>query len=116
MKPPLSGCAIALLLVALWSPTSKAEVYKTGNSFIGFSDSDQHGEAFTFKAGDAKFIQFDAPGESGESPQLQDPEWFSKNRTLLVVNISELSFFKRKVARSRMKEKPFRLLVVDEKD
>jgi hypothetical protein len=95
---------------------ANADVYKTGDSFVGFAASDQHGAAFSFKAGDARFILLDTPGESGTSPQMQDPDWLSKHRALLVVNISDLSFMKRRVARSRMKSKPFRMLVVDEPD
>jgi hypothetical protein len=115
MKPSLLGCVFALS-VASFSLASKADVYRTGDSLVGFSAPDQHGETVTFKAGDAKFILFDTPGESGESQQPKDPDWFAKNRALLVVNISELSMIKRKIARSRMKAKPFRMVVLDEKD
>ena len=45
-----------------------------------------------------------------------DPQWFDKNHALLVVNISGLSAFKRRIARGRMESKPFRLLVVEDAD
>ena len=106
--------AVSLFIATIVIATAAA--YKTGDSFVGFSASDQTGTAFTFKAGDARFILLDTPGESGTAAQMQDPEWLSKHHALLVVNISELSFIKRRVARSRMKTKPFRMLVVDDSD
>lgn len=109
MRAAVLGLALVPLIA--WS-----DRYKVGDSFVGFAAPDQHGTAATFKAGDAKFILFDTPGESGESPQPQDPAWFSNHRALPVVNISELSFVKRKVARSRLAAKSFRLLVVDQKN
>ena len=108
----IRAASVALALVSL---PAQADLYKVGDSFVGFSAPDQHGTAVTFTAGDAKVILFDTPGESGESPPLQDSSWFTKNRALLLVNISELSFVKRRVARSRMEAKPFRLLVVEAK-
>ena|SRR5437899_1771060 len=104
---------LAFLSLLLLAFSSEADVYKPGDSFIGFQSADQHGTAFTFKANDAKFILFDTPGESGPSEQPKDAGWFDKNHALLLVNITDLSFFKRKLARSRLESKPFRLLVVD---
>jgi peroxiredoxin len=106
------AACFALMCVSL---TARADLYKIGDSFVSFTAPDQHGTNVTFKAGDAKFILFDTPGESGESVALKDPGWFTKNRALLLVNISELSSFKARIARSRMAAKPFRLLVVAEK-
>ena len=107
---------LALLSLLLLAFSAGADVYKPGDSFIGFQAADQHGAAFTFKAGDAKFILFDTPGESGPSEQPQDAGWFDKNHALLLVNITDLSFLKRKIARSRLESKPFRLLVVDDEN
>jgi hypothetical protein len=104
---------LAFLAVLLLSFSAEADVYKTGDSFTGFQAADQHGTAFCFKAGDAKFVLFDTPGESGPSEQPKDPGWFDKNHALLLVNLNDLAFFKRKMARSRLEAKPFRLLVVD---
>lgn len=114
MKTPVNYLIVALF-VCLLPSVSNAEVYKIGDTFVGFSAPDQQGKANIFKAGDAKFILFDTPGESGESQSPQDPDWFAKNRALLVVNISEFSMIKRDIARSRMKSKPFKILVLDDK-
>jgi hypothetical protein len=94
------------------SLTAETGLYKVGDSFVGFTAPNQHGTNVTFKAGAAKFILFDTPGESGEAVTLKDPGWFAKHRALLLVNISELSSFKARIARSRMAAKPFPLLVV----
>ena len=105
--------ALALLL---FSFESWAEVYRSGISFNGFQALDQHDRPFTFKPGDANFIIFDTPGLSGPSAAPQDSAWFDKHHALLIVNISDLSYFKRKVARSRLQSKPFRSLVLADKD
>lgn len=93
-----------------------AEIYKVGDSFVGFAAPDQHGTSVTYEAGAAKFVLFDTPGESGQARHPQDPDWFAKNHVLLVINISDLSAIKRKAARSRMKSKPFQMLVVEDKE
>ena len=91
--------------------TAFAETYKVGDSFVGFSAPDQHGTVATFKAGDAKTILFDTP-DGGESQTPNDPDWFSKNHALLLVNVSDFAPFKKRMAASRMESKPFRMLVV----
>ena len=101
--------------LASMSLTAKADVYKAGDSFIGFSASDQHGTNVTFEAGVARVILFDTPAANGESRPSPEPDWFVKNHVLLVVNTSDLSFIKRKAAQTRMATKPYRLLVVDNK-
>ena len=93
-----------------------ADVYKPGDTFIGFKAVDQRDSAFTFKAGDARFILLDTPGESGQASAPSDASWFDKHHALLIVNISELSYLKRKVAHSRLASKPFRVLVLSDKD
>ena len=114
MKSLVLGGAIAFS--AVFCPlAAETDAYSVGDSFVGFSVPDQHGKQFNFKAGDAKFILFDTPGESGRSEHPQDPDWFAKHHILLVINISELSSIKRRIARSRMESKPFQLLVVDVK-
>lgn len=113
MRSSLLACALASVVamaVVAYSDTA----YKAGDSFVGFSAPDQKGKTVTFAAGDARFILFDTPGESGEMQPPKDPEWFAKNQAWLIVNISELSWLKRRVARSRMEAKPFRMLVVDD--
>src|SRR5437867_1907286 len=102
-------------LCLLWCMAAAAAAFQTGDSFVGFQAADQHGKSFSFKAGEAKLIIVDTPGESGASEGVKDPEWFAKNQALLVVDISDLSFFKRGVARSRLQSKSFHLLVVDDK-
>jgi hypothetical protein len=42
-------------------------------------------------------------------------DWFAKNQALLVINISQFSSIKRKIAKSRMKSKPFKMLIVEDK-
>lgn len=101
--------------IAFVSVAASAEPYKTGDSFVGFSAPDQNGSVMIFKAGGARVILFDTPAGSGEVHQQPDAGWFAKNRVLLIVNVSNLSFVKRQVAQSRMKAKPYRLLVVDNK-
>jgi hypothetical protein len=115
MKPARICCAFAFFF-ALSCLASNDSVYKTGDSFLGFQATDQHGTAFIFKPGDAKFVIFNTPGASGESPQPKDPDWFSKHRALLVVNLSRFSSFKRRIAHSRLKSKPFQVLAVDDKE
>ncbi len=106
-------CLLALIGFGI---QARADMYKPGASFIGFSAADQHDTPFTFKAGDARFILFDTPGESGQASAPSDASWFEKHHALLVVNISELSYFKRKVAHSRLSSKPFRTMVLTDKD
>jgi len=113
MKSSLPALILALF-VPLMSLAASADGYKVGDSFIGFSAPDQHGTTVAYKAGDAKFILFDTPGESGQSQHPQDPDWFANNHVFLVVSISGLSSIKRKIAHSRMKSKPFKLLIVDD--
>jgi hypothetical protein len=106
---------LGLFALIAFCAQATAEVYKPGDTFIGFKAVDQHDSAFTFKAGDAKFILFDTPGESGQSSAPSDASWFDKHHALLVVNISEFSYFKRKASHSRLESKPFRLLVLNDK-
>src|SRR5262245_22473391 len=107
-----SGAGLCLL----WCVSAAAAAFQAGDSFVGFTAEDQHGTSSTFKAGDARFIIVDTPGETGTSEGVvKDPDWFNKNHALLVVDISDLGFLKRGVARSRLKSKPFHLLVVDDK-
>ena len=114
MQRSLLNCTIVVFFVAI-SLAARADVYKAGDSLIGFSAPDQHGADVTFKAGDAKVILFDTPAADGTSQPSPEPDWFAKNRVLPVVNISDLSFLKRKVAQTRMAAKTYRLLVVDTK-
>jgi hypothetical protein len=108
MKARLAILAMVFLLLPL---TSFADTYKIGDSFVGFSAPDQHGTANTFKAGDARTILFDTP-DGGDSQAPNDPEWFAKNHALLLINISNFSALKRRMAASRMESKPFKMLVV----
>jgi len=101
--------------ISLLTVDSAAQVYKVGDSFVGFAAPDNQGMKVTFKAGDARFILLDSPGEHNEPQNPQDPDWFKKNHALLLVNISDFSALKRKIARSRMKAKPFQILVVEDK-
>jgi hypothetical protein len=106
---PIVFCFAAICLAA------RADVYKAGDSLIGFSAPDQHGTVVTFRAGDARVILFDTPAATGSSQPSPDPDRFGKNHVLPVVNTSDLSFLKRKVAQTRMAAKTYRLLVVDNK-
>ena len=101
---------LGLVLMAL-SFTATAQVYKSGDSFVGFKAADQHGTAFTFKAGSTRFVIFDTPGEAPT-----DPKWLEKNHALMVINLTEFSAFKRRIARSRAAEKAFQILLVEDKD
>ena len=94
---------------------ARANVYKAGDSFIGFSAPDQHGTVVTFRAGDARVILFDTPAATGASQPSPEPDRFAKNHVLPVVNISDLSFLKHKIAQTRMAPKTYPLLVVDNK-
>jgi len=108
MRLRLAMLATALTLLPL---TALADSYKVGDDFIGFSAPDQHGAVTTFKAGDARTILFDTP-DGGDSQTPNDPAWFSKNQALLLINVSDFSALKRRMAASRMEAKPFRMLVV----
>ncbi|HAB18585.1 MAG TPA: hypothetical protein PLX89_05635 [Verrucomicrobiota bacterium] len=108
------GLIAGLLLVAV--PRVRADVYRVGDQFGGFKGVDQHGKEFVFEPGSWRFIIFETPGESGEAAPPKDPEWFDKNRAVMMVNISEFSSFKKRIARGRLESKPFRLIVIDDKD
>lgn len=105
-----------LLLLLLVGPSAEGAAYQQGDSFVGFAGEDQQGTPITFKAGGARFVIFETPGEGGSTAQPSDPHWFDEHHVLLLVNISDLNAFKRRIARSRMKSKPFRIVVVDQKD
>jgi len=104
------------LCLSLIGPTAMADPYKVGDSFNGFTASDQRGAAFTFKAGAYRFVIFEVAGETGSSTQPKDPNWFENQRAMLLVDVSDLSSFKKRIAKSRMESKPFKILVVDDKD
>jgi len=108
------GCIGFLCLLAFCCPAN-ADPYKVGDSFVKFSAPDQHGILFKFNPGDAKFVLFDTPVEGAQPATPEDPNWFTEHHALLIVNISDLSFIKRDVARSRLEAKPFRALVVSGK-
>ena len=98
----------------LWCLSAAAGVFQAGDTFTGFQAADQAGGKFTFKPGDARFVIVNTPGESGTPEDVKDPEWFEKNHALMLVNISDLSAFKRRIARSRLSSKPYRLLVLED--
>ncbi|GEM_PF-2473519 len=104
------------LLIILCALSSHAELYKVGDSFIGFTATDNRGKTHIFKAGDAKFIVVDTPTEQGGAEHPDDPDFFSKNHASLLINISGFSYFKRKIARSRMESKPMELQILEEKE
>ena len=107
----------AVLTVYLGAVTGLgAEPYQVGDVFRPPPGSDQHGKAFDVKPGDFHAVLFDTPGEGGDAEPPKDPQWFDKNRALLLVNISGFSGFKRRIARGRMESKPFRMLVVEDAD
>jgi hypothetical protein len=106
----------ALGLLLLFGATAFAEVYRVGDSFDGFKAVDQHGKDFAFKPGDARWILFEDAGEVGDPGAPKDPDWFNQNRALVLINVTELSAFRRRIANSRMEAKPFRILVVSEAD
>ena len=114
MPRSLLICTIVVFFTAI-SFAVRAEVYKAGDSFIGFSAPDQHGTVVTFRAGDARVILFDTPAATGASQPSPDPDRFAKNHVLPVVNISDLYFIKRNLAQTRMAGKTYPLLVVDNK-
>jgi len=104
------------LCLLLAGAVQAAELYKAGGKFDGFSVADQHGNAFTYKPGACRFVIFEVAGEAGSSSQPRDPNWFDAHRAVLVVDISGLSSFKRRIARSRMEAKSFRILAVEDAD
>ena len=114
MQRSLLICTIVVFFTAI-SFAARADVYKAGDSLIGFSAPDQHGTVVTFKAGDARVILFDTPAATGASQPSPEPDRFAKNHVLPVVNISDLSFLKHKIAQTRMAAKTYPLLVVDNK-
>jgi len=114
MQRSLLICPIVVFFAAI-SLAARADVYKAGDSFIGFSAPDQHGADVTFRAGDARVILFDTPAATGASQPSPEPGRLARNHVLPVVNTSDLSFLKRKVAQTRMAAKSYRLLVVDNK-
>ena len=114
MQRSLLICPIVVFFTAI-PLAARADVYKAGDSLIGFSAPDQHGTVVTFRAGDARVILFDTPAATGASQPSPDPDRFAKNHVLPVVNTSDLSLLKRKVAQTRMAAKTYPLLVVDNK-
>lgn len=113
MKFVLSTCTI-LLCTCCAIAAAEVSVYAAGESVAGLRMKDQQGTEHSFKSGDARFILFETPAESGPSQSPQDPEWFKKNRALVVVNLSEFSGLKRRAAVSRIEAKPFRVCVIDD--
>lgn len=109
------GVAIFLSCMLVAS-ASIAEMYEAGRDFSGFQAVDQNDVAFAFKPGDTRIILFDTPGDSAPAEQPQDPAWLTKRRAVLIVNMSDFSFVKRHIALTRLEAKPFRVLVVDDKD
>jgi len=105
----------AVVFFSSISLAARADIYKAGDSFVGFSAPDQHGADVTFRAGDARVILFDSPAATGASQPSPEPDKFAKNHVLPVVNISDLSFLKHKIAQTRMAAKTYPLLVVDNK-
>ncbi len=99
----------------MFSGTVKADPYKVGDSFAGFKAPDQHGVLYKFKPGDVKYVLFDTPTEGEQPAGPQDPNWFTERKALLIVNISDFSFIKRDVARSRLESKPYRAIVLSDK-
>ena len=75
---------------------------------------DQHGAELSFKPEDARFILFETPAEGRPSQAPEDPDWFQKNRALVVINLSQFSGFRRRAAESRIEGKPFRVCVIEE--
>ena len=114
MQRSLFICAAVVFFSSI-SFAARGDVYKAGDSLVGFSAPDQHGAIVTFRAGDARVILFDTPAATGASQPSPDPDRFAKNHVLPVVNISDLSFLRHKVAQTRMAAKTYPLLVVDNK-
>src|SRR4029450_8573806 len=86
MQRSLLICPIVFFFTAI-SFAAPVDVYKAGDSFIGFSAPDQHGTVVTFRAGDARVILFDTPAATGAAQPSPDPDKFAKNHILPVVNI-----------------------------
>jgi len=93
-----------------------AEPFQVGGAFSLPAGLDQHGKDLTFSAKEYRTVIFDTPGDSGAAEPPKDPQWFQKNQALMIVNISGFSAFKRRIARSRMESKPFRMLVMEDAD
>ncbi|MBL9175010.1 MAG: hypothetical protein JNL10_15840 [Verrucomicrobiales bacterium] len=114
----LAGIPRLLLWIALLggvaAPMIQAEPYRVGDTVELSGGTDQHGKILQAAPGEFRAVIFETPGESGSAEPPKDPEWFTKNQALMVVNISGFSAFKRRIARSRMESKPFRILVVDD--
>lgn len=104
------------LFLFLAGALQAADPYKAGGKFEAFTASDQRGNAYTYQPGACRFVIFEVAGEAGASSQPSDPNWFDTHRAVLVVDISGLSTFKRRIARSRMDAKPFKILIVDDAD
>ncbi|MBN8245977.1 MAG: hypothetical protein J0L84_00885 [Verrucomicrobia bacterium] len=105
----LVGCGFAPILHA-------AEVFRVGGPFSLPQGTDQHGKELAFSSKEYRTVIFDTPGDSGAAEPPKDPQWFQNNQALMVVNISGFSGFKRRIARSRMESKPFRILVMEDAD
>lgn len=93
---------------------ARSEVYRVGDLLELPQGVDQHSQPFVVKAGDYRAVIFDTPGEGGDAEPPKDPKWFDDHHALLLVNISEFSAFKKRMARGRMESKPFRILVVED--
>ena len=114
----LSGIPRPLLGMALlWAAAMhgiQADPYRVGDAVDLSGGVDQHGKPLQATPGEFRAVIFETPGESGSAEPPKDPDWFAKNQALMVVNISGFSSFKRRIARSRMDSKPFRILVVED--
>ncbi len=92
-----------------------AEPYKVGDSFAGFKAPDQHGVLYKFKPGEVKYVLFDTPTGEDKATTPEDPNWFAEHQAILIVNISDFSFIKRDLARSRLESKKYAALVLSDK-
>ncbi|MFO1452715.1 MAG: hypothetical protein U1F61_31405 [Opitutaceae bacterium] len=115
MFSPITGrLLLATLLAGIVSFVARAEPYRVGDAVDFSAGLDQHGKPLASTPGDFRAVIFETPGESGSAEPPKDPDWFGRNRALMVVNISGFSSFKRRIARSRMEAKPFRILVLED--
>ncbi len=105
-----------LLLFGTAATSFSAELFQVGDPLTLPAGVDQHGQPLSFDPKEFRAVLFDTPGESGDAESPKDPQWFQKNQALMIVNISGFSAFKRRIARSRMESKPFRILVLEDAD
>ena len=114
MFPPLR----LLLLLSLAGALPAAEVYKTGDTFAGFSTKDQHDKTYTW-AGEARWVivSFDMSTAKAANAffERQPADYLPRREAIFISDIHGMPGIGRAFALPKMKKYPHRILLADAK-